>query len=278
MRVIFYNYFGNGDIFESREFVRDWMDRTPECQHLYAHGKGADLLRDMPLEWMEVEERMDPMKSVTWNGDDLLVNTWIGRDGRYVLPGIGCVVERLFQMHNDMLAEARLPALNRQVADYIPSIRYEAFGDMRIVEDLPKAKRCVLICNGPVQSRQAENFDFDPVLQIVAAQHPAVMFFHTSASNVSAPNLCSVSALTLNQISYLSRSCRVLAGRNSGPHVFSQVRENWMDGSKILMCFTYERTGACFVENPVMLGLKMRVEWSPSVAPARVARKISMLL
>ena len=48
MRITFYNHFGAGDIFESREFVKDLMKILPADEYRYAHGKNPKILLDIP--------------------------------------------------------------------------------------------------------------------------------------------------------------------------------------------------------------------------------------
>ena len=163
-KVIFYNHFGNGDIFESREFVKEYMAKIPADNYYYAHGKNPRILADIPeLQFTEVTEVMDARHAAVITDDILYINTWIGRDGRYVLPGIGCVVENLYHMHNAIITGLGFEPLQKNMFDYIPSIDYSYYNTDNIdafCKEHPERK--VLISNGPVQSNQARNFDFTP--------------------------------------------------------------------------------------------------------------------
>src|ERR1041385_4825816 len=173
-QVIFYNAFGNGDIFESREFVKAWMKLVPSHKYCYAHGKNPRILLDIPeLEFKEFTIHMDSMRGV-WDdlNGNLYVNTWIGRDGQYVLPGIGCTVEKLYQMHNDMLKVYDLAKLEGEPIDYIPKIDYYVYDLLetaKFLADHPEDK--IYIDNGLVQSNQAKNFDFSNIIKTVADNH-----------------------------------------------------------------------------------------------------------
>lgn len=258
-QVIFYNAFGAGDIYESREFVKAWMKLVPSNSYHYAHGKNPRIIQDMDgLQYKEFTHHMDSMKSC-WddNNGNLYINTWIGRSGKYVLPGIGCTVEKLYQMHNDMLAIYNLGKLPGQPVDYIPEIDYERYnleGCKKFLSD-PSHQKLVFIDNGLVQSAQAKNFEFIDIIETVAKNHPHTAFLVTHSFMTTCPNIYGTSAITgqtgfdLNEVSYLSLFCSTLIGRNSGPHVFTQNKQNCGEEKKKLLSFTYHPQGASFVVN-----------------------------
>ena len=258
-QVLFYNHFGAGDIFESREFVQAWMDLVPARSYHYSHGKNPRILKDMKgLQFKPITEHMQPMRGV-WDdlNGNLYVNTWIGRDGKYILPGIGCTVEKLFQMHNDMLSVYKLGTLPGQPIDYIPLVNYYEY-DLIECDKFKHSMsgiRKVFIDNGLVQSRQAENFEFNPIVEQVASNHPEIEFivthaFYTKISNIHfTSEITKVAKFDLNEVAYLSLCCDVLIGRNSGPHVFTQNRTNCSSADKKLLSFTYHPQGASFVVN-----------------------------
>ena len=115
--------------------------------------------------------------------------------------------------------------------------------------------RKVFIDNGLVQSRQAENFEFNPIVEQVASNHPEIEFivthaFYTKISNIHfTSEITKVAKFDLNEVAYLSLCCDVLIGRNSGPHVFTQNRTNCSSADKKLLSFTYHPQGASFVVN-----------------------------
>jgi hypothetical protein len=292
MKLAFYNHYGNGDLFESREFVLDWMRLAGVTRADYAHRTLPGLFADLPqLNSVPVIPEMDMRRGITRPGpDELWVNTWIGRDSQYVVnPGIGCVVEQLYRMHNDLLLEAYLSPLPRSITEYIPSIDYARLkvGYLRMWIDQQRGKRLVLLCNGPTGSGQAANFYFGPMfattdrsyggLDHVIPVRENVRYIFTQLEPqrhelLERGDVFFTDDLTgrepdgwdLNEISYLSRSCDVIVGRCSGAQMFAQVLPNWMDSRKTLLCFTHHRNGACFVLNPEALCLRMKVLWSPA--------------
>lgn len=269
--VIFYCHFGAGDICESREFIKEWMRIVPAEHYYYAHGKNPKILRDIPqVEFTPITPEMKPEASTTIVGDTLYVNTWIGRDSRYVLPGVGTTLEEFYRMHNDMLAKLGLRRLSGEPLDYIHRIDYSYYPDIFKVNDFmmqhPEEK--ILIDNGYCQSLQAENFDFNPIITRLSGAYPDKLFITVQAeppgsfSNIVSANriIDTSDGFNLTEIAYISHFCSCLIGRNSGPHVHMQNFGNCMDEKKKLASFTYKATGSSFVVNSPVL---IRKYWSP---------------
>lgn len=268
MKVIFYNHFGNGDIFESREFVKEYMAKIPADNYYYAHGKSQRILADIPeLQFTEVTDIMNAMHAAIITDDILYINTWIGRDGKYVLPGIGCVVESLYYMHNEILESMGFERLEKEMIDYVPSIDYSYYETDKIDEFCQKYdNRKVLISNGSVHSNQAKNFSFTQPIKMLSQTFPDILFLVTSPNRIERDNVIFTSDLIqtkdgfdLNEISYLSLFCDTHIGRNSGPHVFAQVRENWNDHNKVTLSFTYTKSASHFIYK---LPTAMEKRWS----------------
>lgn len=293
MKLGFFNWYGNGDLFDSREFVLDWMRLAGVTSAHYAYQERyLGNFTDLPqLRWTPLTRDMNPHAATVQIGDTLFVNTWIGRgwngkDNGYVLnPGTGCVVEQHFAMHNDMLAEAKLGQLPRSVVEYIPTIDYTRVEVKPVQAWLEKhaGKRLVLIANGPTTSLHSANHDFGAALDLIPARLDTIYILTEKAVLKPRKDVVYSDSITqrgqgdwdLSAISYLSRFCSVIVGRCSGPHMFGQVLPNWLDSTKALVCFTHHRNGACFVRYPEVLGLKMNVRWSPATEPSDVAAFLS---
>ncbi|MFA5153354.1 MAG: hypothetical protein WC554_12395 [Clostridia bacterium] len=272
-KVIFYCHYGNGDIFESREFVKEWMVKIPALEYYYAHGKHSRILLDIPeLKHCNVTPIMDMRKDVFEIDNVLYVNTWIGRDSRYVLPGVGCVIPKFYEMNNDMLDKLfgyNGNKLQKQMIDYIPTIKYSCY-DIDHIHDFlhsfPEKK--ILICNGNVQSNQAENFNMTPVINRLAKYYKDIAFIVNIYSTDKI--IRTDSGFDLNEISFLSKFCDVIIGRSSGPFLFTQTKENWMNPDKKFLSFTYKFTGANIVYT---LPVKARAYWSDFVTEDAVYYK-----
>ena len=283
-RVIFYNHYGAGDVFESREFVFEWKEIVPARLYEYSHGKNPRILKDIPwLHYKEPTAHMNAMRGIWDDGHgNLYVNTWIGRDGSYVLPGIGCTVEGLYRMHNDLLKVYNLGKLSGEPKDYIPQISYQVYNIASLTDLMSNiSSRKIFIDNGLVQSMQAKNFDFNSIIEALASNHKDKVFFVTQPYYTEQNNVIAITHYTgatgfdLNEVSYVSLFCDTLIGRNSGPHVYTQVKENVFNDSKKLLSFTYHQQGSSFVVNTDVLIQKF---WSAATHKSDVIRKIEEVI
>jgi hypothetical protein len=282
-KVVLFNSFGNGDIFESREFAKAWMKLVPVSEYYYAHGKNPRILLDIPeLKFTPITDEMNPRKQIWINENTLFVNTWIGITGKYLLPGIGCTVERLYDMHNDMLRVYNLGQLPGTPVDYIPIINYDTYNISDGCDLMMKTDgRWIFIDNGLVQSLQAENFPFDDIIHDVAVNNKNKNFLITHEFDTDLPNVYFTDHYTgevgfdLNEVSFMSLFCDTLIGRNSGPHVYTQVRQNEDESEKKLLSFTYQATGSSFVVNTAV---KIQKYWSNATSKESVTEIIERVI
>jgi len=270
-KVIFYNYYGHGDLFTSREFVKELMEKIPAEEYFFAHLRNPRVLLDIEnLQYMHPTDEMENGKAWKQTDGTLYINTWIGRDSKYVLPGIGCTVEQFHLMYTHYAQEMNIPPFTKGMREYIPSINYGYFhiaAEEYFLLRHPGPR--VLICNEWVGSSQADNFDMAPIISRIARAYPKIQFFMTKDIGYRFDNLRYTGDLIeapdgfdLVEISYLSRYCDLIIGKCSGPHVHTMVRENCMDSKKTNLSFTYNRNAEHFVK---LTDIPMRKIWSPAV-------------
>jgi len=269
-KVIFYNYYGHGDLFTSREFIKDLMEKIPAQEYFYAHLRNPRILADIEnLQYMHPTDSMKNKNAWKQIENALYINTWIGRDSKYVLPGIGCTVEQHHLMYSHYTQGMQIPPLTKLMKEYIPSIDYTKFdlkSSQYFIENNREAK--VLICNELVQSSQAENFDMGQIIKVIATEYKNILFLITKQLPFQKDNVVYTGDITLVSdsfdlidISYLSRFCNLIIGRCSGPHVHTMVRENCMDTTKTNLSFTYNKNAEHFVH---LIDIPMKKLWSPA--------------
>lgn len=295
--VIFYNHFGNGDLFNSREFIKELIQKGLGKRYIYAHAKSKAMFQDIP----EIE-RMFPVPShcqthshykVLDNdtlGLTLYLNTWIGVESKYVLPGIGCTIEKNLERYNAILKELELSfRLDQNTIEYLPKIDYGKL-DQEKLENIdkfmlnyPTVDNIVLISNGDVQSNQAQNFDFTPIIQRLVNTYPDNLFITTQDTGIIASNLTTTADIIntynlfdLNYISYLSTYCDVIIGRASGPYCFTQIYENMLDPFKTFLTFSYTPEGAYFLLD--RSGIGANTSWSSETSTEGVFNEICKIL
>lgn len=285
--VCFYNWFGNGDLFTARQFVKDIMSIIPAERYSFAHGKNPRMFDDIPnLHYSKVYDFMrNDAPFVEGQADDLYINTWIGRDSKYVLPGVGCVLYKFYEMFNDSLAPLGIK-LSQPLGYYIPRIDYSYFQCAGVNDFVFNCKfdRKVLISNGPVQSNQAENFDFTAPIVNWCENFPDIAFIITEPIPYTYENLFFTKDVTktddgfdLNEISYLSLYTDTIIGRSSGPYVFTQVLDNYMNEEKHMMSFCYSINALDFVGNS-QIPLKLKRYWSNTTKPEEVFISVGRIL
>jgi len=293
--LTFFNHYGVGDLFESREFVLDWMRIYGIETATYACRYPA-VFEDLPqLHCIPVQPDMDMRRAVEHRGDELRVNTWIGArnaethpPGDYVLwPGVGCTVEGLHRMHNQYLREAGLPPLPRALVEYLTNIDYTRvkLGNVKSFAEEHAGKVRVLLCNGATGSGHAANFDFAQMVALLPPT-PNAAFIFTERCSIDRENVFFTDDLTeraagesdFNAISYLSTFCDLIVGRCSGAQMPCETRQNWMNWNKTLLSFTQHRNGACFVRDPEALGLRMQLVHSDVTTPQDAVKVLERVM
>ena len=249
----FFNSFGNGDLFNSREFVKELIEKIPAENYYYHHSKSERMFQDIPkLKSVRVTERCFNDRGFSQIGNDLYINTWIGRDSKYVLPGVGCTIAMNLRMYNEILNQAGLDIrLSKELIDYIPTIDFTKL-DNKYLDNINKFvekyshKRKILWSTGHVQSNQAINFDFEPMINIISGEYSDILFIVTEPSGVMRKNIHytgdiikSEDGFDLNEISYLSLFTDTFIGKPAGPFVFAQNKLNMLNDKKALLAFSY---------------------------------------
>jgi len=227
----FYNHFGNGDVFESREFVREIMNLFPAERYTYYNSRSPRLLLDIPEITVinKIPTYLNGMRATVEQDNSLFINTWIGRDSRYVFPGYACTVEKLHEMYNDILKKYGKKLHFDNPLHYLTAVDYQNFDCDSIVEFVEthlESNNGIYISNGFVNSNQAKNFDMTPLIFELAGRNKDRLFFITMDVPDKPKNVIDANSLVspyldsnLMELSYLSIFCNTIIGRNSGPHV-----------------------------------------------------------
>jgi len=283
-KLVFYCATGAGDLFESREFVKDIMSFIPANEYYYAHNKNTRMFFDIPkLRYMKITPEMDSWTSLVKNSDNLYLNCWIGKDSKYVLSQVGCVIDKNYEMFNDTLREAGHQTLSKPVIDYLPTIDFSKLDTSKIDTFIKEhaGRRIVLICNGKVKSKQSENFDFSDAIFQLACVHQDIIFIITEAFPICVDNVITTKSIIksadgfdLNEISYLAKFVDVIIGRKSGPFTLAHNKDVWYSNKKSLS-FTYAEHSSHFVQGN---SLPLMKYWSPATATVDIVKKMEEVL
>jgi len=283
----FYSRYGNGDLFNSRELVRYMVLYSGiASSYFYSHAKSPDMFSDIPrLIPSTMHEFMtDKVGFIKGEHQDFYMNTWIGRENKFVLPGIGCTLDNYLLMFNDILKKASLPEIPGETDNFIPDIDYAYYPIQPARDWVAKNyhSRMVLICNGNAWSNQAFNFDFSPIVKLLVEKYKDIKFITTERIDFLAENLyfsgdiVQKSGQDLNEISFLSMFCDIIIGRSSGPYVFTQVKRNFDNPNKTFISFTYHKNSSSLLDEKVET--KAKLLWSPATKIEEVYNKIQEVI
>jgi hypothetical protein len=249
--ILFYNFFHNGDLLNSKAFVKEIMDNMP-ITFMYAHSRHTKILTDMNL----IQIRPEQIFPVTTNdhkqkmivADNItLVNTWIGA---YFEPDGECTLRFSYNMYKRIYDDLNKVygtnlKLDDDITKYFPFVDFSQIDVSKVDAYLAKDKnRKVLICNGPALSNQCSyNENMSDIVLELADTYKDTTFICTQHFDTDVANIAFTDVINeildcdLNEIAYLSKFCDIIVGRSSGPFSFSCLKDNMDDENKKFICF-----------------------------------------
>ena len=235
-----FNRYHNGDIFYSRPIVDKLISRGIKVKYL--HGCRREILEDLP-----VEQGGLPHSSLIENLSENVVDTWIGKR-----PGVFTSQGCFFGGHT-ALSKSILNHYNIEYneLDFLPTVRFNNLKEnfierIQVLAASLKSsyRKIVLICNNHCLSGQSQNFSFDPIISKLITKQEDVAFIVTNPTSCSNKNLIKFYEIIddiscdLLYLSYFSTHADVIVGRASGPHCFTHLKENLLDGKKTYISIT----------------------------------------
>ena len=128
--------------------------------------------------------------------------------------------------------------------EYLPRIDYSKAYTKTINEYVKEEKRRILICNNIPASNQSFGDNMSEYVEQYATKYPDTDFictnkFKTNKINIKFTSeiIRSVGECDLLEISYLSKFCSIIIGKNSEPYVFCETYDNYMDPNKTFVSF-----------------------------------------
>lgn len=269
--INFFNCFHNGDMFVSKEFIRQIVAELPEFNFGYYHLNHFKTTKDLEIKHLGPAPFRENLKFVE-DGETLNVNTWIGayqkihtsEPPHFWNGGINyiCLYDTwsyIFERINSYFGVNL--KIKESPNDYIPTINYSLFdltGCNTFLTERKDIKK-ILFSNGRAMSGQSFNEDMSSIIMYFASKYPQHDFictkkFKTELNNIfftddifsnvdeideiKAPwNDREIQNCDLNEISYLSRSCDVIIGKNSGPFIYCMTKENFLTPNKCIISF-----------------------------------------
>lgn len=264
-KIIFFNHFHRGDLLTHKEFIRQIKTELPDVEFEYLHFNHPKLTRDLDIPKVGDPSQLDNKTPFYQDGETLYINTWIGcfwdifcKHGGINMNSLWHQWEKIFETINAAFTVEL--KLKEEKEFYLPSIDFSKFNVSSIDDYLNKNKgrKKILICNGAPKSGQSFSNNMADFINEVAEVHFDIDFictekFDTKIENVlftddiikdteieekRAPwedreqNFCD-----LQEISYLSEHCEAIVGKNSGPFVFCETKNNYMNKKKKFLSY-----------------------------------------
>jgi len=254
-KISFFNYGHNGDLHTSKEFIRQIKNTLTDFEFTYYHDNHNRALVDLGI---SCSKNIPYKKNIRFIEDNnhLIINTWNGIYSEHFHPNnppyfyfggtnylsLKDMWEFIFNKINDFFG-TNLKIKSPE--DYFPIIDFKFF-NLENIDLFLKTHRQkkILVCNGPVRSKQSFSSPMIEEIQYLALAHPNYLFICTHRFDSNNKNIMftddiikDTSGCDLNEISYLSRFCDVIIGKNSGPFVFCMTKENFLNKDKIIISF-----------------------------------------
>jgi len=227
-KIIFFNYFHNGDIHSSRLFVKDIMIKLNVGTAFYYHELKDNILDDLNITKTDIKPNNDELY---YEDDDYIyINTWF--HVKYGHRYHQCTIESLY--YNFTIIYKNLGIELDEISKYIPKIDYSKFKIDKIdnyFNDL-KYEKYIFISNGDIKSFQSDPSNMDFIIDYLS-ENDKYLVIISNESNIIKNNVISSKIIIgyeldndLNENSYISTKCDIIIGRESGPYFFSYVVEN----------------------------------------------------
>jgi hypothetical protein len=254
--IIFYNYEKNGDCFVTKGFVKDIMSKFDDVSFSYAHDKHSSIISDIDIKIVRTFQIpfKDVKKELPYifheDSGTLFISTWIGSwIGKYLAPHHHANFPLLHIAWKEYYNILGLDD-NEDFNYYLPTIDYSKYDTSKCDEYLEKINNrpMVLFCNGIQQSGQSAMSTMKQTIELVAKKFADYEFLVCHKSDLNLPNVTYTDDIfgsnegNMNEISYLSRSAKMIVGKNSGPFSFCHTKENLDDPSKIFLSFNFRPT------------------------------------
>lgn len=264
--ICFYNHWHNGDVFSGKGYMQDIIEQLgPTFCITHAQLNSPKVMIDLPCDHIHIDQ-LPPEVTAHIRyidiGGTFYINTWIGAYGSAVIPPgqHHANWQNLLTMWNHIMevikqnfkSDFQLAVSEggiAQIAKYIPSTNWTPYDTGPAMRWLGgRSNRVALFCNGLVRSTQSNLGLMENVLEQLCHDYPNIDFVCTSKfeNSFGATNLyftddifAEVADGDINEIAFLSTRCSMIVGKNSGPFMFTHVKENVLDPNKTFVSLSH---------------------------------------
>jgi hypothetical protein len=266
-KIVFFNHYHRGDLLTHKEFARQIKQVLgPQgVEFEYMHFNHPKLTRDIDIPLVGDPSNLDPKTPFYQTEDTLYVNTWIGcfwdifcTHGGINMNSLWHQWEKIYQTINECFGTDI--KLSQRKEDYLPKIDFTVFNISNIDNYLKENKefKKILICNGAPKSGQSFADNMKQFVEPLSEEFPKIHFIMTEKFSTDRPNIKftddivgdtevvdkrapwedrEVNNCDVQEISYISENCDAIVGKNSGPYVFCETYNNYMDPKKKFLSY-----------------------------------------
>jgi hypothetical protein len=263
-KIIFFNHYHRGDLLTHKEFIRQLQNELPDFTFEYMHFNHPKLTRDLNIPVIGAPENLDAKTPFYQDEGVLYINTWIGCFWDIFCEHGGINMNSLWHQW-DKILDTINGHFNTEIAlradkeSYLPKIDFTKF-DVSSIDEFLKTNtnKKILICNGPPKSGQSFSDNMKDFINLAAEESPNIDFICTTKFDTTLNNVLftddiiidneiedkrapwedrEVNNCDLQEISYLSEHCDAIVGKNSGPFVFCETYNNYMNPNKKFLSY-----------------------------------------
>lgn len=255
--ICFFNFWHNGDVYSGKGYIQDLISQLPNVKFKYAHSNSLKIVSDIDCEHVHIDT-ID--KQVVYNirhieiDGTLYINTWVGVYALEVFP-IGHMHANwcsLYDMWKNIynLINCSLyvkTSMQDNLFYYIPTTNWKKFDIDSVTKFISEYNKIVLFCNGIVRSKQSNLGLLNNIIVNLAKEFSNISFVCTEKfDKINYNNIhftddifSEVENGDINEIAYLSTKSFMIIGKNSGPFMFTHVKENIADPNKIFVSLSH---------------------------------------
>ncbi len=244
-KVVFFNYYHNGDIHLSRGLLRQVMQKVhqinPDVQFYYSHRNTPDLLADINITFdpFGLSIIRNDHAGIVGVGDTVYINTWYGQQQFRYMNAYGISFDTLYLAFNEACKQIwgfSLEEISQDPGVFFPWIDYSKYQINNVNAWLSSnSSKKIFISNGDTLSGQAHNFDLTSLALDVARNHTDKTFILSNKTGATVPSnvlwssdIIGRSGCDLNENGFITEHCDVIIGRSSGTFTFAQTQNNYL--------------------------------------------------
>jgi len=265
--ILFYNLWHNGDVFSGRGYIKLIIDSIPDAKFGYYHKNHPKIVSDLTKITFEpdlnkLQVDLLNYRKIFETDKTIYINTWVGayflQNQNRIIDFPTYIINLLGEDHANyrslhLMYQFVIKYLNsyhkcqidlpQNPLDCVPIIKWDKY-DIKPVQSIAEqGKRMHLFCNGKVRSFQSQIGSMQNIINSLASSNPNELFICTEKFDTPLQNVLFTDDIfhlenDINEIAYLSTHCSTIVGKNSGPFMFTHVKDNINNPNKVFVAFS----------------------------------------